>query len=372
MKSCRKCRNEMNNDVNFCPNCGEKTETPAGAEAVAPTVPQAKKKRNWLKILAWIFLLPIMLIIAIWKSNRFKKSVKVILTGLVIIITLAISLSNANAEAEAAKNLYNEANVAVTNKDYLGAEQKINSLTKTYPSSEYDALAKTLLDNIKPELDKAKADQAATAKEAEAKAKAAAAESEAKKAKQKYNDILMEATKLKQAEVEQVFADLNSVGIKTISKCTPGIGTGVDELQAFRVETEGEIVLLTIEKRNTFYIGIGSVDLYKNGAMVNQIGDFTLSALDWAEATVLAERYVQAALKAPSTAKFPGTVLEADQWSIGRYKDIFQVSSYVDSQNSFGAMIRSKFVVEMSYNTKNLTFLSIDGKTIYGSPFKKR
>lgn len=57
-----------------------------------------------------------------------------------------------------------------------------------------------------------------------------------------------------------------------------------------------------------------------------------------------AERAVKAALKAPSTAKFPGyssvqiSVLPNCQYI---------VMGYVDAQNSFGAMIRSSFAVKL-------------------------
>lgn len=66
---------------------------------------------------------------------------------------------------------------------------------------------------------------------------------------------------------------------------------------------------------------------------------------------------VKKSLKAPSTAKFP--------WSFNEYniketnsenKDmtIYYVSGYVDAENSFGAKIRSNFIVEMEC-TKDLS-----------------
>ncbi|MEQ9374126.1 MAG: hypothetical protein RIG68_03055 [Imperialibacter sp.] len=62
------------------------------------------------------------------------------------------------------------------------------------------------------------------------------------------------------------------------------------------------------------------------------------------EAKVVAETQVKELLKAPSTAKFSGvkdTKIEAIAG--GGYK----VSGYVDSQNSFGAMLRSKYTCDV-------------------------
>lgn len=58
---------------------------------------------------------------------------------------------------------------------------------------------------------------------------------------------------------------------------------------------------------------------------------------------------VRAQLKAPTTAQFPGCVLEANLYRIRADKDrrTYWVESHVDSQNSFGAMIRSTYIVKL-------------------------
>lgn len=84
-------------------------------------------------------------------------------------------------------------------------------------------------------------------------------------------------------------------------------------------------------------------------------------------ASVFAELYVQRILKSPSTADFcRGNVIE-----LGNNK--YEISSCVDSQNSFGAMLRSNWEAVMVYNggdpddVNNWTIekLIFDGKTIY-------
>lgn len=59
-----------------------------------------------------------------------------------------------------------------------------------------------------------------------------------------------------------------------------------------------------------------------------------------------AQNFVKKNLKAPSTAKFPPTTT-ARVYPTGT--DSYRVHSYVDSQNGFGAMLRSDWVVEFRY-----------------------
>jgi len=60
---------------------------------------------------------------------------------------------------------------------------------------------------------------------------------------------------------------------------------------------------------------------------------------------ITAKSYVENVLKAPSTADFPtlGTVRKLDG------EDKYVVYGYVDSENSFGAMIRSDWEVRLKY-----------------------
>ena len=60
------------------------------------------------------------------------------------------------------------------------------------------------------------------------------------------------------------------------------------------------------------------------------------------EAYINAQNFVKKQLKAPSTAKFPkSTELRNHVIKIGQ--DKFQINSWVDAQNSFGAMLRKEF-----------------------------
>lgn len=63
-----------------------------------------------------------------------------------------------------------------------------------------------------------------------------------------------------------------------------------------------------------------------------------------------AETFVRRSLRAPSTAEFPGRNDPAVR--VERVADCrFRVSSWVDAQNSFGAMLRSRYVAEIRYDS---------------------
>lgn len=55
-----------------------------------------------------------------------------------------------------------------------------------------------------------------------------------------------------------------------------------------------------------------------------------------------AEDFVEKKLKSPSTAEFPG-VVEKDKHIVSMGNGEYKITSWVDSQNSFGATIRTEF-----------------------------
>jgi hypothetical protein len=74
-------------------------------------------------------------------------------------------------------------------------------------------------------------------------------------------------------------------------------------------------------------------------------------------AHTMAERYVEDRLKAPSTAKFPRYAGSQVSY-IGNCE--FVVKSYVDAQNSFGAMLRSDYYVRLKYDPNSNSYYPID------------
>lgn len=74
-------------------------------------------------------------------------------------------------------------------------------------------------------------------------------------------------------------------------------------------------------------------------------------------AHTMATHYVEQRLKSPSTAKFPWYA-DSQVSYIGNCE--FVVKSYVDAQNSFGAMLRSDYYVRLKYDPNSNSYYPID------------
>ncbi len=73
-----------------------------------------------------------------------------------------------------------------------------------------------------------------------------------------------------------------------------------------------------------------------------------------------AHQAVVSVLKAPATAKFPViNDFDKDSYSVSKYKDgPYLVKGYVDSQNSFGAMLRNNWAVTLEFDGEEGFFVS--------------
>ena len=83
-----------------------------------------------------------------------------------------------------------------------------------------------------------------------------------------------------------------------------------------------------------------------------------------------AQQFVRQGLKSPSTAEFPVLPYEAGDLGGGRYR----IVSYVDSQNSFGAMLRSDWSVLMRLEGERwiLEKMIIGNRVIYDTASVKQ
>lgn len=86
---------------------------------------------------------------------------------------------------------------------------------------------------------------------------------------------------------------------------------------------------------------------------------------DDTEVYVASQLIVEDYLKSPSSAKYP----LSSEATISKTNDhSYTVATYVDSQNSFGAIVRSKYVVEITYNNDwskySATSVIIDGERL--------
>lgn len=82
------------------------------------------------------------------------------------------------------------------------------------------------------------------------------------------------------------------------------------------------------------------------------------------DACFMSQKLVRQNLKAPSTAEF--LMWTEENCKVAHNGASWTVTSFVDSQNGFGAMIRSDYVARMSYNPSSevwtLTDLRIEGR----------
>ncbi|HUM44337.1 MAG TPA: hypothetical protein PKI14_15440 [Fervidobacterium sp.] len=68
---------------------------------------------------------------------------------------------------------------------------------------------------------------------------------------------------------------------------------------------------------------------------------------DEIEAIIMAEKFVKDRLVSPSSAKFPWRSSETTAVKVD--EDTWVISSYVDSQNRFGAMLRTYYIAKVKY-----------------------
>jgi len=72
------------------------------------------------------------------------------------------------------------------------------------------------------------------------------------------------------------------------------------------------------------------------------------------------KKAVKEKLKSPSTAKFAGLLLERGDYRIYTMPDgSYRVVSWVDAQNSFGAMLRNHWAVKFKKNGEQWEILSV-------------
>lgn len=106
---------------------------------------------------------------------------------------------------------------------------------------------------------------------------------------------------------------------------------------------------------------IGVLTLFFVGGLFILRAAPTVHVAGRSDACFMAQKFVRQNLKAPTTATFPDWTEE--NCSATQAGDSWTVNSFVDAQNSFGAMIRSDYTARMTYHpvrdTWTLTGLSM-------------
>ena len=167
-----------------------------------------------------------------------------------------------------------------------------------------------------------------------------------------------------QEQGENIDAILKECGIENIQSITPDEllnNAHQDEEKGYRINTSDVNIILYLDSQNKVYlINYAGKTLYENGKVVGNLKDYYLTTEEASNLQLTCEECVKRILKAPSTAKFPNIL----DWKFQKDKDIVIVQSYVDSQNGFGAMLRSNFQITLNTTDKKVISFIFDGKEL--------
>lgn len=132
--------------------------------------------------------------------------------------------------------------------------------------------------------------------------------------------------------------------------------------KGYRVKADGiDNIILYMNPDNTVYqLKYADIDLYSNSAVVSQITDHTIAMDEATEWQLLCEEKVKGILKAPSTAKFPNIT----KWGMSKKDGKVTIQGYVDSENSFGANLRSEFQFIVANDSSTIESLIFDGEEL--------
>lgn len=130
----------------------------------------------------------------------------------------------------------------------------------------------------------------------------------------------------------------------------------------YRLSTENakNIILYLNSKKKVNSIKYGIHDLYKDDNVISSLKDYTITLREASDLQFMCQEKIKEILKSPSTAKFPNIL----EWPMSKDKNIVIVQSYVDSQNGFGAEVRSKFQFTIDTEANTINSLIFDGEEL--------
>lgn len=114
------------------------------------------------------------------------------------------------------------------------------------------------------------------------------------------------------------------------------------------------------KKQNVYKITYKNHTLYGKGKVKSTLNDYCMTAEEQDTVRISCEEKIKEILTSPSTAEFA----DRNEWAFSKNKHTLLVQGYVDSQNGFGAMIRSDFQFEIDRKTNKIKSLIFDGKEL--------
>ena len=145
---------------------------------------------------------------------------------------------------------------------------------------------------------------------------------------------IQKETKLNTSKSEKIFKTLQDVGIDEISsfKCNQVYCTAENSnllSSYFSVYIDnGKVSKISDYQGHTFF---------ENGSVKSNIFDYNMTVSSLIYLVETSEAKTKTILKSPASAVFP----DWKQWGVKIEKDIVEIEGFVDSQNSFGAMLRT-------------------------------
>lgn len=183
---------------------------------------------------------------------------------------------------------------------------------------------------------------------------------------EKYDDsIAMKYIDVTADEGKQIDEILIKCGIKEVSKFEH------DELldnahkkgeTGYRISADGiDNIILYLKKDKTVNkLRYNDYDLYSDKKHIATLQDYTVSIEEVNKYQNLCQEKVKEVLKSPSSAKFPNYT----KWGWKQELNKLTVQGYVDSQNSFGAELRSKFQFIIDMKTDTIQSFIFDGNEL--------
>ncbi len=173
-------------------------------------------------------------------------------------------------------------------------------------------------------------------------------------------------------EKEVMKTTLEEIGFypfKTITydELLEGMATYTDENgygteNGYRIDINDNITnaIIYIDDNNKIIEAKWSDTLFiDNYVVVDNLKNHTISPDEQSYYISVTKETIKTILKSPSTAKFPWNYQE---YSLGKENGVFYVQGYVDSQNSFGAEIRSTYTV--GYSNDSVVYLVFDNEVV--------
>ncbi len=164
-------------------------------------------------------------------------------------------------------------------------------------------------------------------------------------------------------EAKEIEDILKAVGISEIDDIKAdeslneieGVGSKGYRIKA-SFSKNNNIILYVDSNNKVICIRWADKDFYRDGKALLNFDNYLITWDEQNEYNIDAQKRIKALLKAPSTAKFPSI----NNWKFGKDNGIVIVQAYVDSENSYGAKLRSEFQIKYDSN-KNVVSLIIDG-----------